>query len=106
MKKECKQCGKCCKDFTLNTNLGKLKAKTEVNNKQIDLSDPITCREFLDTMIRKGKLDPVFGRAISLIRIDDDGNCRFKCNYLTIDNKCAIHNIKPEICRRAFCDRC
>ena len=101
----CRQCGKCCKDFTLNSNLGKLKAKVTVNEQEIDLTDKVVCREFLDTMIRKRKLDPVFGRALRFITVDDNDYLRFKCNYLTGENKCAIYDIRPEICRRMFCDK-
>jgi Fe-S-cluster containining protein len=81
---KCNQCGKCCKLFLINLT------KKEYKSKQ-----------FKTQFEKFGMIDnfkEAESRGTNIITQKEDGSCIYQIN-----NKCSIHNNRPEACKAFFC---
>lgn len=84
MKQTCTQCGVCCRIFQINLN------KTEYESGKYR------------TQLEKYKFTGNFAQAqacgATIVKQKKDGSCFYLKN-----NKCSIHETRPQVCRPFFC---
>jgi len=99
----CKACGKCCKGFYLETNLGRVKENVELEGQHLVINEA-TLGDFIKSAAKTGKIEDVLADYLYIIGRDSDGSLQFSCKKLSEEGKCLVHDKeKPGMCQRFFC---
>lgn len=76
----CLMTGNCCRNLIL-----------------VDLAKPVRSRKQFEKLCAE---EPYHRMFVPHKNVSSDGFLRFSCNNLGEDNKCSIHESRPEMCRR------
>ena len=79
----CKECGVCCKLFLINLS------KEEYNSKEYKTMFHEFVEDFQEAELT----------GANILKQKEDGSCIYQK-----ENKCSIHNKRPQSCRHFFCD--
>lgn len=101
----CKMCGKCCRIATYKDGLSYEEILLLTNNENEEPSQRTGAIDFLSIFVPYESLDDARNAAPEFVEsvLDYFGDTAnptfFHCKYITDDNKCSIHETRPNLCK-------
>lgn len=100
----CNMCGKCCKAITTPFSYDELKEMADDGQEEakvfIDVFKPYTSIEEARKAV-PDHVENIINQLKNNGDFDESKLTFFYCPNLTSDNKCSIHEVRPDCCRRA-----